>query len=240
MVVAIIDNNVTLMTPDSGRGKGYRTALSPDQNPRDFRFIPAKQVGDPRNQEFLANCTHVILSGSADDWATGNDQLKPETVQKMKGVITWLQKYEGKVLGVCFGHQMLAIVEDLMGHEPPQSFTAIKIKNMRPREAQPERGNIAVPITITHPNELVATATMWGQMNHGQEVEWSDALGERFQIWGETAHCRVAIIKHRHRPWYGVQFHPETGANFPRTIAPNIKDATQRHGQQLLQRFLSL
>ena len=49
-----------------------------------------------------------------------------------------------------------------------------------------------------------ATTTVW--MSHGDQVR---SAGDAFLPLAETATCPVAAVRHRDRPVYGLQFHPE-------------------------------
>ncbi len=51
---------------------------------------------------------------------------------------------------------------------------------------------------------LPRECTVW--MSHGDVVS---ALDEGFQVLARTAGCPVAAARHRERPFFGVQFHPE-------------------------------
>ncbi|MDY7107765.1 MAG: glutamine-hydrolyzing GMP synthase [Planctomycetota bacterium] len=66
---------------------------------------------------------------------------------------------------------------------------------------------------------LPAETTVW--MSHGDQVR--DLSGE-FEILASTPTCPFAAVRHRARPFYGVQFHPEV------THTP--------HGVDLLRNFL--
>jgi len=63
------------------------------------------------------------------------------------------------------------------------------------------------------PSEL----TVW--MSHGDQVE---NLSQHFEVLAETETCRCAAVKHRKKPIYGLQFHPEvTHTEFGGTILDN-------------------
>lgn len=112
------------------------------------------------------------------------------------------------VLGICYGMQLMC---HLMGGQ------------IRPANSR-EFGR--APCSAVGQNELFAGLpeefNAW--MSHGDQV---DALDGTFDIIAATSTCPNAGIKHRDRPIYGIQFHPEVthtefGAqllgNFVRTI----------------------
>ena len=66
---------------------------------------------------------------------------------------------------------------------------------------------------------LPADTAVW--MSHGDQV---DQVGEEFQVLGTTATCPMAVVAHKEKQFYGVQFHPEV------THTP--------HGVDLLRNFL--
>ena len=66
---------------------------------------------------------------------------------------------------------------------------------------------------------LLGSTTVW--MSHGDQVE---GLAEDFEILASTSTCPCAAVRHRTRPFYGVQFHPEV------THTP--------HGVDVLRNFL--
>lgn len=68
-------------------------------------------------------------------------------------------------------------------------------------------------------NHVPAEATVW--MSHGDAVE---AFGSQLVTLAATSSCPHAVVRHEHRPIYGVQFHPEV------THTPQ--------GQQILRNFL--
>jgi GMP synthase (glutamine-hydrolysing) len=109
------------------------------------------------------------------------------------------------VLGICYG---MHVACELLGGA---------VQAGRAREYGRVRMNVRQPVDIlAHlPNETSA----W--MSHGDIVT---SVGEQFESLASTEHCRFAVVRHRNRPVFGVQFHPEV------THTP--------HGRQILRNFI--
>jgi GMP synthase (glutamine-hydrolysing) len=110
------------------------------------------------------------------------------------------------VLGICYGMQIAA---QLLGG------------NVKPGKAR-EYGRAKLHITDGG-NALMAgipeDTTVW--MSHGDQVE---DLGPDFLPLASTPTCPMAAMRHKSRPFYAVQFHPEV------THTP--------HGTQMIENFL--
>ncbi len=109
------------------------------------------------------------------------------------------------VLGICYGMQIGCT---LLGAE---------VRNAHAREYG------GVRLNITQPNDLLkgvpTHTTAW--MSHGDQVQ---ELPEEFISLAQTQTCPYAAVKHKTKPFYGVQFHPEV------THTP--------HGSDILSNFL--
>jgi GMP synthase (glutamine-hydrolysing) len=94
------------------------------------------------------------------------------------------------ILGICYGMQ---IASQILGAE---------IHPARSREYG--RANL----TVTQPTGLLknvpAETTVW--MSHGDQVR---DLSDDFEALATTPTCPYAAVKHKTKPFYGVQFHPE-------------------------------
>ncbi len=94
------------------------------------------------------------------------------------------------VLGICYGMQLAAYV---LGGE------------VKPAAAR-EYGRAHLKIVSSHPfvKNLPQDTTVW--MSHGDQVH---NLPADFEPLATTPTCPYAAVRHKTRPFYGVQFHPE-------------------------------
>lgn len=110
------------------------------------------------------------------------------------------------VLGICYGMQ---IASQLLGGD------------VKPASSR-EYGRTKLHLTDTSDDLLhgiPADTTVW--MSHGDQVQ---NLGPDFLPLASTPTCPLAAMRHKNKPFFGVQFHPEV------THTP--------HGTQLLENFL--
>jgi len=121
----------------------------------------------------------VFSGGPSSVYADGAPRCKQEIVHM--GL---------PILGICYGMQLAC--EYLGGDVKPTSSK--------------EYGR--TPLTVLDHHELLAHVpghtTVW--MSHGDIVE---RLSSEFIPLARTESCPVAAVKHRTRPVFGVQFHPE-------------------------------
>jgi GMP synthase (glutamine-hydrolysing) len=154
--------------------------------------------------------SHIVLSGQSHPW----DRYAPES---LAGVIEVIKKASQPVLGVCGGHQQIALAYgariDLMGRlEPGEGYEG----------ARRERGYLTVEtsgagIFKNLPKEI----TVWH--SHFDEVK-ALPKGFRRTAWNET--CPIQAMEHNERPLFGVQFHPE------------LFDGEHPHGRKVIENFL--
>ena len=94
------------------------------------------------------------------------------------------------ILGVCYGMNLGA---HILGGQ---------VKPAKAREYGRAKLHITTPDPLTH--GLPQDTTVW--MSHGDQVH---ELPPDFIPLATTPTCPYAAVKHRTRPFYGVQFHPE-------------------------------
>ena len=109
------------------------------------------------------------------------------------------------ILGLCYGHQLIAY---LLGGE---------VK----RGAKQEYG--VAYVTIDRPvgvlKGLSPTEKVW--MSHGDTVQ---KVSEDFEVLAHTENCPVAAYRHREKPIYSLQWHPEV--------------VHTEHGMEMLRNFV--
>ncbi|MBT3201313.1 MAG: glutamine-hydrolyzing GMP synthase [Phycisphaerales bacterium] len=121
----------------------------------------------------------IFTGGPSSVYEDGAPKCRPEMLEL--GV---------PILGICYGMQVSA---HLMGS---------KVDSCESREYG------RTSLKITEPDGLLknipAETTVW--MSHGDQVQ---KIGEDFIPLAATPTCPIAAVKHKTRPFYGVQFHPE-------------------------------
>ncbi|HEV7745914.1 MAG TPA: gamma-glutamyl-gamma-aminobutyrate hydrolase family protein [Pyrinomonadaceae bacterium] len=157
------------------------------------------------------NPSHIVLSGQSHPW----DRYVPEA---LAGVIEVIKKAPQPTLGVCGGHQQIALAYgatiDLMARlEPGEGYEG----------AKRERGYFPVEtsgesIFKNLPKEI----TVWH--SHFDEVK-SLPKGFRRTAWNEN--CAIQAMEYTDRPLFGVQFHPE------------LFDDAHPDGRKVIENFLN-
>jgi GMP synthase (glutamine-hydrolysing) len=126
------------------------------------------------------------------------------------------------VLGICYGMQLACYV--LGGKVGGGAHTR-------------EYGRAT--LTVTNPNTLFRAypteSTVW--MSHGDQVQ---DVSADFEPLASTDTCPLAAVKHRARPVFGIQFHPEV-AHTPhggQILANFLRDVCGCTGQWKMQAFI--
>ncbi|MBX3374284.1 MAG: glutamine-hydrolyzing GMP synthase [Phycisphaeraceae bacterium] len=109
------------------------------------------------------------------------------------------------MLGICYGMQLGC---QMMGG---------RVEAAEAREYGRAKLRIRDARDLLH--GIPADTSVW--MSHGDQVH---DLDETFEVLASTSTCPYAVVRHRERPFYGVQFHPEV------THTP--------HGVDVLRNFL--
>lgn len=156
--------------------------------------------------------SHIILSGQSHPW----DRYTPEA---LAGVFEVIKKAPQPVLGVCGGHQQMALAFGacigLMERlEPGEGYEG----------AKRERGYYPVETSRNGIfKDLPPEITVWH--SHFDEVK---ALPKGFRRTASNETCSIQAMEHVDRPLFGVQFHPE------------LFDGEHPDGRKVLENFLEM
>lgn len=130
--------------------------------------------------EELKQTSGVILSGGPDSvYSPGSPKVSKELFDS--GI---------PVLGICYGHQLMAKM--LGGEVKPSKTREYGIANMRI-----EKNNSIF-------DGLGQNQTIW--MSHGDSVE---KLPDGFEVLSSSENCKVTSMANSKKSLYGLQFHPE-------------------------------
>jgi GMP synthase (glutamine-hydrolysing) A subunit len=156
--------------------------------------------------------SHIILSGQSHPW----DKYPRES---LAGVFEVIQRASQPILGVCGGHQQIALAYGsevgLMERlEPGEGYEG----------AKRERGFLPIQHTTEGVFKgLPGKVTVWH--SHCDEVK---QLPEGFKQTATNETCRIQAMQQKGRRVYGVQFHPE------------LFDDDHPEGRQIVENFLAL
>jgi GMP synthase (glutamine-hydrolysing) len=156
--------------------------------------------------------SHIVLSGQSHPW----DDYSRDS---LAGVFEVIKKAPQPILGVCGGHQQIALAYgatvDLMERlGPGKGYEG----------AKRERGFFPVETTGNGLfSGLPSSITVWH--SHCDEVK---ELPDGFKLTASNETCRIQAMQHEERPLFGVQFHPE------------LFDADHPQGRDLLENFLRI
>lgn len=101
----------------------------------------------------------------------------------------WIQKFEKPVLGICAGHHITGFMH---------GSTLL-------RSVEPESGDCEVEIVKPDPIfDTLPTSFKVKQM-HNDSV----TLPEGFELLASSKICKNQMMKHKQKPLYSCQFHPE-------------------------------
>lgn len=129
----------------------------------------------------VTNYHLILLSGSSQFPVEGNEQ-------KLSGEFSLILNAAVPVVGICLGHEIIA-----------KAFGGT-IENLHHQH-----------VGLTEVN-IIQEHNMFGGVKHFTVYEnhryGLKQVPDSFEVLAETDHA-VAIMKHRERPIFGIQFHPE-------------------------------
>jgi len=156
--------------------------------------------------------SHIILSGQSHPWGKYSSE-------SLTGVFDVIKKASPPLLGVCGGHQQIALA---------YGAAVGLMERVRPGEgyegAKRERGYF--PVATDEEGifkGLPRHITVWH--SHCDEVK---ELPEGFRRTAANETCAIQAMEHRERPLFGIQFHPE------------LFDEEHPDGQRVIENFLEM
>ncbi|MEK6281495.1 MAG: gamma-glutamyl-gamma-aminobutyrate hydrolase family protein [Acidobacteriota bacterium] len=206
-LIYLVDNTI------DGQGaspRELRAALSRIAEGVEILTEPFHAVSLKRVQALKPS--HIILSGQSHPW----DQYSQES---LAGVFEVIKKTRQPTLGVCGGHQQIALAYgapvDLMARlEPGDGYAG----------ARRERGYFPVETNRQGIFKgLPRAIDVWH--SHFDEVK---QLPKGFVTAASNETCPVQAMQHQERPLFGVQFHPE------------LFDSDHPDGRSVIENFLAI
>jgi anthranilate synthase component 2 len=156
----------------------------------------------PEAGEFFA----VVVSGSQK--MVGGGEVEA-------GLVDFLKRNSRPLLGICYGHQVLA-----------RAF-GCRVK----KDAQKHLGAEEVLATVRHDLFSGFPAVFKMPESHEEIVVRDSALEKNFLVLAENPAGLVEAVVHRRFPLHGVQFHPEKSEEFGIRLLVNfLKMADQKSG----------
>ncbi len=126
----------------------------------------------------------VILSGGPQS------VYEKDSVKLSRGFMEYINKEKIPVLGICYGHQLLA------------DYSGGKVEAKGKKEYGTTELSVDKPIDIL--DNLSGKEMVW--MSHSDTVT---EMPDSFETIAHTSNSPIAAFKHKNLPVYGIQFHPE-------------------------------
>ncbi len=127
----------------------------------------------------------VILSGVPTNYSF-------DTIDKRAQHFGWLRLASLPVLGICLGHQSMGRV-----------FGALVLQH---EEAEHELVDLKIASDRSDPIfDGIETELFEVMALHRGSITWPD----EFKLLASSKKCKNQIMKHKTKPLYGFQFHPE-------------------------------
>ena len=144
--------------------------------------VDAKIVPNTTPFENIADADGIILSGGSPNVAADVDAMGNNGL--------YLDRFEGPIFGICAGMQ----------------FISTHFGGVLGQGTVPEFGKVDLRISDHNGlfNGIPDEIAVWA--SHNDEVK---EVPKDFIVSASSKDCAVEGIRHRTRPIYGVQFHPE-------------------------------
>ncbi len=175
------------------------------EHPFEYEIIPHHLI----DQAALERFDGFILSGSTYNLS------EPGVKDLFSAEIDLVRASDKPVLGVCFGHQLIA---------KAHGFPVMKMK------CRHEKDDKEFKLAINNKFFLCDKDNICVQLDHEEEVLYSRELEDVFDVLASSEHCQVQIIRHKSKPHIGIQFHPEGNQK--------ASDEARSDGRYILSNFI--
>lgn len=102
----------------------------------------------------------------------------------------YIEEIDLPILGICLGHQLIGkVFGGNIESASSESYAQIKINILKENDIFKGLGN-EMNVWASHKDELIA-------------------ISDEFKILASSEICKFEAIKHKIKPLYGIQFHPE-------------------------------
>lgn len=160
-------------------------------------------------QQFDVTTIHVSEldpAGVTQDVAATTGSLSMLTADDIPDVLrTFFTETTRPVLAVCYGHQALALA---WGAKVVHKKFIERNEIVRVIKSEAILENLGLFFTA------------WE--SHAEHLVKNTKLTRNFDVLAYSDSCRVEVIKHKERPLWGVQFHPEKSPVVGKQLARNF------------------
>jgi GMP synthase-like glutamine amidotransferase len=154
----------------------------------------------------------VVIGGSAARIVQASDRAKFENVE------TLIRNCNLSLLGICFGHQLLCWAFGAEVGSLPQQV-ANRFEDVKVIQS----GEIFAGFKEVQTKPLAE--------NHYDYVLKDSLNSAGFILLADSPSCEVEAVKHKTKPFYGVQFHPER---------ITINGQTNPEGHKIIENFFTI
>jgi GMP synthase (glutamine-hydrolysing) len=145
----------------------------------------------------LARYQAVVLSGSPNLISKG---------QYLSGLVDFLRREALPTLGICYGHQMLAVAHGARVIDGGKFLEGMdKVRVLVPE-----------PLFIGLPQEIVVMES------HREHVVLEDLAHTGFNVLANSRTSDVEAMRHKIKPLFGLQFHLERSGDVGRQVMENF------------------
>lgn len=196
----------------------------------------------------MENTSNLSILNEADGVIFSGSSLNISELIDGDGYKQYFDKLEDFIvhatmplLGICFGHQLIGhafgfrigkytTIDGSYGEKNKIGILQVDPSyDLLTRFMSSNVHLLQLCVAWSHEEEIKRK-----QRDDGEDNSHSACFDEVFKIYASTPVCEIQVIKHLHRPIFGVQFHPETDSQ----IVINGIGSAKEHGIRLLHGFL--